>query len=605
MQFTARWHFVAIWLLAAIVAALSCGLTLRATLVGEEYIPVGNDSFYHARRILDTVKAPDGFYEIDPRIHAPEGSLLVWPWGYDYAMATLVRLGLAVGISSDPMAILAWIPLSAVFVSIGLLVLIARRLQLPPWPTAIAALCMALAPTTQLLHGPGEVDHHFAEMISLLATLAAGLTWLQQPSSWRRAAMMGGLLGLAPAIHNALFILQLPILCATFVLWLQQRGAPYIASLAFAAALILVTVVILVPSLPFRSGRFEFYTLSWFHLYVAVCSAAFMLLTSRLTYSRKRLLMLLPALAVMAIPLLDELNTARTFLGGMNKHLEQIDEMRSPASAAIKFGFMSMARVYSLLIYLAPVTLLLCLVQCWRDRATQRLLFWITAAFGLALLSAQQRMHYFGGFALYLPWLVLATDYSNRRPELGKKIFLGATAAALLLYIPVLRYQLLDPMPVANDAYFQGIRPLYSALQKACVTQPGTVLADSNAGHPIRFYTECSVIANNFLLTPQHFAKLDQADKLFSMSAADLARQPQIDYLLIRLLAVRELPDGSIQYKLFFSNTSQLASELLFAPASALPPNYTLLEEMSYAGKLPYARLFRIGRTKAASDSAH
>lgn len=605
MQVAARWNFVAIWVLAGIVAALSCGLTLRAAQIGDEYIPVGNDSFYHARRILDTVANPGGFYEIDPKIHAPEGSLLVWPWGYDYAMATAVRIGLAVGISSSPMAILTWIPFVAVFASIGLLVLIAKRLELPPWPATIAALCMALAPTTQLLHGPGEIDHHFAELILLLATLACGLGWLQSPSSWRRAALLGSLLGVAPAIHNALFILQLPILCATFALWLQQQRVPTKAATAFSAALIVVTALVLIPSLPFRTGRFEFYTLSWFHLYIATCSAVSMQLMSRISFTRKGLAILLPALAVMAIPLFHELSIARTFLGGMNKYLEQIDEMRSPASAAMKLGFMSMARVYSFLIYLAPITFLLCVVQCWRDRASPRLLFWITSVMGLALLSAQQRMHYFGGFALYLPWLIIATDFANRQPELRKKIFLGATVAALVLYIPVLRYQLIDPMPVANDPYFQGAKPLYAALQRACAEHPGTVLADSNAGHPIRFYTDCSVIANNFLLTPQHFAKLDQADRLFSMSAAELAQQSQIQYVLIRMLAVRETPDGSIQYKLFFSNTSQLAGELLFAPTTALPPNYTLIEEMSYAGKLPYARLFRIDHTNAATNSSH
>ena len=41
-------------------------------------------------------------------------------------------------------------------------------------------------------------------------------------------------------------------------------------------------------------------------------------------------------------------------------------------------------------------------------------------------------------------------------------------------------------------------------------------------GHYIRYYTDCPVIANNFLLTPQHFRKMDEVGALFSLSAATL-----------------------------------------------------------------------------------
>jgi hypothetical protein len=590
-----RFVWLAIWLFASVLAALSCAAVFTAAHVGSEYVPVGNDSFYHARRILDTAKDPAGFYEFDDKIHAPEGSLLVWPWGYDYALAMLVRAGVALGVSSDPMAILTWIPVAAVFVNIGLLVLVTRRLQLSAWPATIAALCMALAPTTQLLHGPGEVDHHFAELMFLLASLAAGLAWLQNPTSRRAAATLGVLLGTAPAVHNGLFVLQLPLLGALFIWWLQQRRVAFDTALVFAGAVLISTLAVLIPSLPFQQGRFEFYTLSRYHLYVAGCTAIVVTLLSRTTFSRRTLLMLVTVSLVLSIPLLGQLGVAGTFVGGMNPYLESIDEMRSPLAAIARRGAMAMAADFSGLLFVAPITFALCIVQCWRDRGSYRLLFWITAALGLALSATQQRMHYFGGFALYLPWLVLAADAVTKRPELGKKLFLGATLVALLAYAPALRYQLLEPMAPANDTYFEGVRPLLETLRKECEREPGIVLADNNAGHPIRFYTDCSVIANNFLLTQQHFTKLDQADHLFSLSAAELARQqPKIRYLFIRALAMREIEDGSFQYQLFFSRTAGLASELLYSDRSRLPPGYTLLQEMSFAGKAPYARLFRI-----------
>jgi hypothetical protein len=590
-----RFGWLAIWLLASVLAALSCALMITAAHVGGEYVPVGNDSFYHARRILDTASDPAAFYQFDTKIHAPEGSLLVWPWGYDYAMAMLVRAGVALGVSSDPMAILTWIPVGAVFVNVGLLVLLTRRLQLPIWPAAIGALCLALAPMTQQLHSPGAVDHHFAELMFLLASLAAGLGWLQNPASRPAAVGLGILLGMAPAVHNALFILQLPLLGALFIWWLQHRQVRFDAALAFAGALIAGTLVVLIPSLPFQQGRFEFYTLSWYHLYVAACSAIMVILMSRTRFSRRTLLMLALVSLALSIPLFGQLHVAGTFVGGMNRHLDAIEEMRSPLAALMRRGALAMAQTYSTLLFLAPITFVLCIFQCWRDRSSYRLLFWFTAALGLALSAAQQRMHYFGGFALYLPWLVLAADAARKRPELEKKIYLGVTVAVVLAYAPSLRHQLTAGMAPAGDIYFQGTRPLYESLRKECEREPGIVLADNNAGHPIRFYTDCSVIANNFLLTPQQFSKLDQVDHLFSLSAAELARQqPQIRYLLIRPLAMRQTRDGSIQYELFFPRAAQLASELLYSDISSLPAGYTLLQEMSFGGKAPYARLFRL-----------
>lgn len=593
---------VAIWLLVSVIGALSCSLTLSAARLGSEYIPVGNDALYHARRILDAVQDPAGFYQFDAKIHAPEGSLLVWPWGYDYAMAVLVRLGLAAGVSSDPMAILDWIPVAALFVSIELLIITARQLGLSSWPVTLTALCMALAPTTQLLHGPGAIDHHFAEMIFLLAALAAGLAWLRDPESPRRAAILAITLGIAPAIHNGLFILQIPILATLVSFWLQGQRLSTRTSMICAALLPAATIAILIPSLPFRMGRFEFYTLSWFHLYVACCTSATLMLMSRLAPTRKGTAILIAAAAAMALPIAREVTLAQMFLAGADSHLQVISEIQSPARTAITLGTIVITRAYSYLIYLAPFTAVLCVVQCWRDRGNVRLLFWITALLGLALLSLQLRMHYFGDFALYLPWLVVAQDLADKYPQLRQKVFLTASLVVLLLYAPVLRYQLITPMPPSNDSTFKDMRVVFATLSKACAKDPGIVLADSALGHSVRYFTDCSVISNNFLLTPQHFAKIDEAARLLSLSAAELAQQaPQVKYLLIRPLAMQRMPSGRVGYKFFDSGTQRLAADLLYVPREAVPPNYRLLHEFSFADldNAPYARLYRIERPQA------
>lgn len=594
---------IAIWLITGVIGVLSCSLTLPAARLAGEYIPVGNDSLYHARRILDAVGDPEGFYQFDPKIHAPEGSLLVWPWGYDYAIAALVRLGLAAGVSADPMAILDWIPVIAVFASIGLLLVTARQLGLGNWPATLATLCMGLAPTTQLLHGPGVIDHHYAEMIFLLAALATGLAWLRNPDSPRRAAALALTLGIAPAIHNGLFILQIPILATVLSFWLQGKRLPTKASLICAALLLASTIAILIPSLPFRLGRFEFYTLSWFHLYVACCTSLMLVLMSWLAPTRKNIVVLLLGAAAMVIPIAREAALAQMFLAGANDHLQVIGEIQSPAKTAIALGSVYITRIYSYLIFLAPLTFVLCLVQCWRERASMRLLFWATAVLGLTLLSLQLRMHYFGDFALYLPWFIVAQDFAAKRPQLRKKIFLGTSLAVLLLYASALRYQLISPMPHSNDLSFKNLRPIFTTLSKACAEDPGIVLADSTLGHYIRYYTDCSVIANNFLLTPQHFAKIDEAAHLLSLSAAELAQQaPQVKYVLLRPWEMQRLASGRVGYRFFYPGTQRLAADLLYAPAEAAPQGYRLLHEISFADldNAAYARLYGVERSAPA-----
>jgi hypothetical protein len=92
--------------LIGILAMLVCSLMYPAAHLGSEYLPVGNDSFYHARRIIDTAADPGAFYQFDARIHAPEGSLLTWPWGYDYAMGWHQRLAYEKGYTGPPMGFL-------------------------------------------------------------------------------------------------------------------------------------------------------------------------------------------------------------------------------------------------------------------------------------------------------------------------------------------------------------------------------------------------------------------------------------------------------------------------------------------------------------------
>lgn len=596
-----------IWLVASTLAVLACSVNFSAVYFHGEYVPLGNDSFYHARRILDTAQDPGAFYEFDKQIHAPEGSLLNWPWGYDYLLGRIVRVGMQLGIASDPMAILVWIPVAAVPLALALLIVIGRRLGLSNWLLTLTGLCMALAPTTQLLHAVGQIDHHFAEMLFLLASLAAGLAWLQEPQSRWRAALLGAVLGAAPAIHNGLFVLQVPLLATLCVFWLQGRRLPSTTSGLFAAVLLAVTVAVLVPSLPFREGRFEFFTLSWFHMYVACCTAAVVALLNWLKPDRKGIALLALACAALLVPIFTQIDIAGTFLTGDNEFLAPIAEMQSPLRMARESGLYATTRVYSYLIYVAPLTAVLCIVRAWRERDRPRLLFWLTSVIGLVLLSLQVRLHYFGGFALYLPWFVVLEEFVSRHAQHGRKLLLGVSLAVLLLYSMSLRYQLLQPNYPALDASFPALRPVLKTLAEACAKEPGVVLADGNAGHYIRYYTACPVIVNNFLLTAQHFAKAQEVKRLFAASAADLpGLAPQVKYVLVRPLAVRRKPNGRLNYVFFYSGEPRLSNDLLLRPARTVPPEYRLLDEVRLSGPEngPYAKLYEIVRPPSPIDAA-
>lgn len=609
MSMKRHWATLSVWLLTSGIAALSCSLIKPAARLGSEYFPVGNDSFYHAARILEAVSDPAAFYQFDPKIHAPEGSLLVWPWGYDYLLAMLVRLCVAVGLSSDPLMVLLWIPVAAVAINVGLLILLARRLSLGVWPTALAALCMALSMNTQLLHGFGQIDHHYAELTFILASLVAGLAWFQAPTI-RSGVTLGATFGAALLIHNGLFILQLPFLMAAFMRWRQGKGAPAQAVVALTGTLLSSALFALIPSLAFRQGLFEFYTLSWFHLYVICCTALVILYFAYKPATARNTLLLGVIGLLLLLPLIRQIGYAGSFVTGSLGMLHVINEMRSPLQLAVQGQADLLTGVYSFLFWLAPATIVVCLVWTWRERHSPRLLFWICCVLGMALLSFQLRLHYFGVVALYLPWLVLAQQFAEHRAELYKRTFLIVSLLLLLAYAPQLRHSLIEPVPTGADEWFAKLYPIFPALRKACDDDPGVVLADTNAGHYIRYFSSCSVITNNFLLTQQQFDKVEQAEHLFALPASALSSEaPYVKYVLVRPASITARQAGGFAYELFgLQEKPQLTETLLLGSSQSIPPEFHLIAEADIKLRdgavtaVPYAKLYKIERDSAASS---
>ena len=220
-----KYILLCIWVFCSLVAAAIALQLTHSTYFEGVWHPVSNDSFYHARRILDAVDSERGFYQFDEMIHAPEGSWLTWPWAYDWLMAKFVQIWQLFQPGMDSMEILTHIAVYWIFVNALLLLGITVVLELPIAFSAMVLLGFALSPLTQGLHGVGIIDHHYIEYSFVLTTLFTGLYWLKKPEVVSRGVWLGLALGIAPAFHTGLFILQVPLLVTVFVLWLRRYAA--------------------------------------------------------------------------------------------------------------------------------------------------------------------------------------------------------------------------------------------------------------------------------------------------------------------------------------------------------------------------------------------
>lgn len=524
----------AILIAATVIAWALAVLPKSAVFIDGGYLPFGVDAFYHAERILDAALTSGGVQQFDPRMHVPEGSWIPWPWGFDRLLATLVQAGVWFDSDLEPMRILVYVPVAWIPVNIALLISIFRAVDLRPEFRALGVLGFALLPLTQRLHGIGAIDHHFMELTFVLLVTLCLLRWLSRPSSIVLAGAVGTSLGVAQAFHHGLFILQLPVLGTLFILWLRGSLPAALAVRALSASLLVTTALMILPSQPLWDGQFAMATFSWFHIYVAFSTAALLAVMSFKTCSRRSLVGISAIGALLAIPVSAEVILGTKFLTGHLMMLDQIIEMTSPMQMiTTTTGLMGTLGIYSGLLLLVPILLLGGLYLAITDKRPLPIAFGVLSVFGLGLLLMQYRLNYFGlGFMLAGPLYFLdrfSPSGSSRRAWL----FLGSLIAFALFFRPPLSGQLFRQHSIAGDHLYQNTHPLYPLLAEACASNPGVVAAAAQFGHYIRFHTDCPVIANNFLLTEQHFEKVRLANSLFHLSVAQVRlEQPDVRYVL-------------------------------------------------------------------------
>jgi asparagine N-glycosylation enzyme membrane subunit Stt3 len=531
-----NWATVLLWLVATAIGVFLSMLVIDSAFYEGEYIPMGNDSFYHARRMLDTAVGERGFYQFDDRTHVPDGSWIPWPWAYDYMMGQAAALAQWLKPSTDPMGFLSYVPVVWLAINAALFLTAAGQAGLALTYRATAMLAFALAPFVQLMHMVGKVDHHFVEFTFVLLVTWLGLRWFSRKQSRATAIGLGLALGLAPGFHNGLFVLQIPVLVSVGLLWLRSEQLPRQDLFALAVSLIAATVVIVLPSEPFRHGLFEFGLLSWFHLYVAAGTSVVLVFIGWRGYDKKSLLMLGGICLFLAIPLLGQITHGAAFLSRDISILTGVLEAMSPYTLFFhEFGAMRTVAHYSWLLLLAPVLLVYYLWCASRRSSPRDLFFAVTTVFGLAFLLAQFRFNYFGLFSLIVGSLLVAQRVADKFRWHGGFVVVGLLAGVLIAYQPPLRQHLFAVYALGAAPLYERARPLFLDLAKRCEQESGVVLANANDGNYLLFHTECSVISNNFRLTSADERKIEQIETMMRLSPDELREyQPSVKYLLLR-----------------------------------------------------------------------
>jgi len=524
------------WLAACVVSVSLALILVDSAIIDGLYIPRTNDSLYHARRILDAAVGTRGFYEFDERLHVPDGMWIPWPWAYDYFMSRIAAFGVWLDPSSDPLALVFYVPVAWILVNAALFLVICRAIRLSTQMQALALFCFALSPLIQLLHSVGMLDHHYIEHTFVLLSVWLGLRWFDNLESRGRAIALGAALGLAQAFHNGLFILQLLPLATLFVLWLRGAALPRSGLQSFAITLLVVTQLILLPSEPYRRGMFDFGLLSWFHFYVAGCTALTVLFFARAHSTPRRLVLLVAVCVALVVPLAPQLLGGAGFLTRSISILDQIVEAQSPYTLyTLTFGPANTLSYYSCLLFAAPLLAAFFAYRIFRETVGCRLYFAVAAAFGLVLLLTQFRLHYYGWFALVTGPLLAVDALRTRFRWHGGVTFAATLAALTLAYRPALHERLLLFHVPGSAPDYASVLPLYLELAPLCAEDPGLVLASSDDGSGVLFHTDCSVIANNFILTAADEKHISEVWRLLSLEPEEIVKQrPDVKYVLLR-----------------------------------------------------------------------
>jgi hypothetical protein len=592
---TPAFRLTLLWVAGAAVIVICALMPVGAALLDGQYIPSNEDAFYHARRVLDVAMTGQPVEQFDPRIHVPEGSWINWPWAYDSALGHVTRLFGPFANVAEANRVLMHIPVALGVVFVGVVLLLGRLLRLSFALTALLVIASAALPAVFLDFAVGNIDHHFAEGLWTAFTMCAGIWFFSKRDASMPGVVLGLVLATAAGVHNSLFILQIPVALMFLLRWLQGEALPSPRAVtAFSLSLLGLTLAVCAPSEPWQKGFFEFYTLSWFHTYIAACTAVFCWVVSRLPRKTWTVWVVLGGAVLAASPIFGVLGFAQKFMSGQLDAIQGIVEVYSPYKLYSLYGESVSTRLYSWLMWLSAPMVLLNAWLAYKVRDAGLQFFALAAALGLCLLQLQFRFHVFGTVALLATPLLAIHLAQQRWPKLSNRILALGGLAFLVMLFPIRREWTLHWTP-ANYVGYREISAVFPVLRDACATRPGIVLTSADAGHWVRYHSECSVIGNAFLLTKQHGDKYFEVEALMKLTPEQLlnAKQP-VKYLFVfHSVDLSRGPEPDLDK--LRSALPPLESRML-GPLEGLPPQYQVRWTRTTPAGQTYARLFEIVR---------
>lgn len=599
---TNNFKFTLVWLIGGTIAVLFSLEFLTGASLGDKYVPMGPDSFYHAQRIVPTVVNTSAFYEYDYDSYVPEGAWVSWPWAYDYMLAMVTRVVMKISGITDPLAVLTYIPVSWVYVNMALLLGIGIALGLRTFHLFVLSMCFAFSYLTQYVHGAGRFDHHFMEYTAVLATLLTTLVWLKKPQSTYRAVFLGMALGLSPGIQNGLFILYFPVILSFFILWIRGKFPRTRSVYILCATILTSTIILLAPSEPFKNFFFTYYLLSWFHLHVAICSIFIILYFKHVNFSRQNILLFIFVFLILAYPLLNNIVSGMGFVTGEMKGLDKISEARSAfglssgASLPWKFNW----KMYTLLIYLAPISIAWAAYLIYKNKDNTLLTFGVFTIFGLVMLSMQLRLNYYGSFALYLPLLLFINRMRNL--TVRKTVIVNTLLISFLLvaYYPGVITLKSERATGLNPGYIFKTKG-YEKLANACENEPGVALVPLNDAHMVTYMTSCKVLANNMFINSKQADLRQDVINYYRGTAKSLRENARNIKYVVVTMPPSLLTSSNDEEDEIWNNYLNLNRELLWK-VKQFPAGYKLIDEVVLEftddnSKLVYMRIFKITHT--------
>ncbi|HEU5180663.1 MAG TPA: hypothetical protein VFW45_07710 [Candidatus Polarisedimenticolia bacterium] len=592
---------------ALIVYGVALALRLRnvrEVLVGDRVLFGSDDPYYHLRRILLTLHQFPKTPAFDAYVNFPAGAAIVWPPGFDLLVAAfcwVAGLGNPSPHRTEAAAALV-IPILGAAGAVVTLLVAEEILGRGRWEAFGAALLFAFLPAQQAVSTVGQLDHHVMEMPAFGCAILFFLRALRDDpgsrySFWGGVALALGTFCWTGSILFAGFI-------AIFALGqmtldrLHGRGESSAGRSAlrvlFWGSLLLVPLVIVSPG----EGRrtFTFLLLSWYQPALLAIATFLMPALSEIIFAAGRRRAILRAsggavavtlLMGMAVWILRAGTAGFQFL----TRQDRVIALKAESTPIWKLPPGTMVQCFSLLIYLAPLALLLLTRFLIRDRFHDARLNCLLALvlFTAALGATQARfLNYLAvPYCIMLLWAfrrgLESVQRWFKRPVARWSWAVLATALFLAPLAPLLRASI-HSLPGDLDPVLARITPSLEWLRDR--TPPTSyywepdrkpeygVLADFTLGHWITAIGQRPNFCNPFSLAPWHEKPIFESARIFLAETEAEAREA-MDRNVLRYVLIHETGKKLPEYaRLINAPPKEYVRRSAGGPAALTPRSY-------------------------------